>query len=99
MNVCVAVLVEGRSDFRATCIQQLSFVQVWLDHVEGVVPGVGYHVHMFGLWQELVKGETVDGCVKLWMVGSVGGCGGWGCKRCDKVCSGVVWAVAGVCEG
>eukprot|EP00983_Pelagomonas_calceolata_P118482 1160513-Pelagomonas_calceolata.AAC.5 len=31
---------------------------VWLDRVEGIVPDVGYHVHWFGLWQELVNGEA-----------------------------------------
>jgi hypothetical protein len=31
-------------------------VQVWLDHVEAVVPDIGYHVHWHSLWQELVEG-------------------------------------------
>ena len=32
-------------------------MQVWLDKVEAVVPGVGYHIHWYGLWQELVDGK------------------------------------------
>eukprot|EP00200_Dunaliella_tertiolecta_P002061 CAMPEP_0202342448 /NCGR_PEP_ID=MMETSP1126-20121109/3006_1 /ASSEMBLY_ACC=CAM_ASM_000457 /TAXON_ID=3047 /ORGANISM="Dunaliella tertiolecta, Strain CCMP1320" /LENGTH=474 /DNA_ID=CAMNT_0048933401 /DNA_START=1018 /DNA_END=2442 /DNA_ORIENTATION=+ len=34
--------------------------RVWLDRVEGIVPDVGYHVHWFGLWQELVNGVSME---------------------------------------
>lgn len=44
-----------------TCLlNPLDAIQVWVDGVEGVVPGVGLPIRRHGLWQGTARGISLE---------------------------------------
>eukprot|EP00195_Chlamydomonas_chlamydogama_P015552 CAMPEP_0202899652 /NCGR_PEP_ID=MMETSP1392-20130828/7827_1 /ASSEMBLY_ACC=CAM_ASM_000868 /TAXON_ID=225041 /ORGANISM="Chlamydomonas chlamydogama, Strain SAG 11-48b" /LENGTH=462 /DNA_ID=CAMNT_0049585895 /DNA_START=182 /DNA_END=1570 /DNA_ORIENTATION=- len=39
--------------------------KVWVEHVNGVIPGVGYHIRWLGIWMEQAEGISLENLVRL----------------------------------